>query len=948
MASNREERLQMRQRGAGTRRIKEVNFGFSFGLAPATEEAAPQPADVDTTIEPHAPPSVPSASENTQAPLSLPEIQPPSSKKHVPLQRTPGGARNSLPERPSTFDIPDDDALDLGRSGKRRKIEPPTRTSPTSADQEIAQHEKRDSPDLQNGTEQTSPVLSEPKELRDESPAIPNPADTPQTEQILQETLDSTTAMVPDNPAPEAPPLADEHPDRSDANQKSPEAQREPPEADRTPVLEDTAKGKHKQRGSSADQRRSQRVEGLETANDSIQPLAPQEPPSEVNRDQITEAESPRSQPEKRPRDRPQTSTQSSPATDGGSAHSEAASTESVRGESISTQQQTTERPRGRKAKQPMAVPIASETSNGQPLDEDNAPEEGDTDSHESSRQLRQKSSELNHEPKQVGRPGKKSSEQLESVEASKPAGEKKGRRKRSEPEQQPEPGLEEESEAPKEPEPIGKKKRRRRRSEQEPEPQLETEPDAQREPEAPKESNPIAKKRTRRKRPDQEREPEPEVSKVPEPLEKTKRRKRSSLEPEPEPEPEAELEPGVSKEQNHAAGKRKRGKRSAQKQESEPEAEPEPGPETSKEPEPPLEKRKRRKRSAQEQEPESEPEPETPKEQKAASEKRRRRRLEQEPEPEPEPERPPDAPREPKPTSVSKRGRGRPSLSNKPPEETQPEEDPTVRNEHGEEAPRSARRKARQPRGETVPVTVHRLANAASLGGYSQPSELSDEEEESADELSTRRKTKLPNRGGVNVADVLSQICRETLEKTLTTLKNGISNENNAARRSEWTTKKKAVEAFGTELEGRLLELSEMLDSNFMLGVSLKKAKREMLDMRSRLYQLRKQREGVALQMDAVRRKHSEEENASLARSNINHSLHSLNLALERGQNRPAGDSDEEGSSDPLLTVGLEFMLRSVAENVSSRAPGAQGGLLSQIKAFNAQLEAAARTLES
>lgn len=40
--------------------------------------------------------------------------------------------------------------------------------------------------------------------------------------------------------------------------------------------------------------------------------------------------------------------------------------------------------------------------------------------------------------------------------------------------------------------------------------------------------------------------------------------------------------------------------------------------------------------------------------------------------------------------------------------------------------------------------------------------------------------------------------------------------------------------------------------------------------------------------------------------------------------------------------------MLRSVAETVSSRAPGAQGGLLNQIKSFNAQLEAAARRLES
>jgi hypothetical protein len=38
--------------------------------------------------------------------------------------------------------------------------------------------------------------------------------------------------------------------------------------------------------------------------------------------------------------------------------------------------------------------------------------------------------------------------------------------------------------------------------------------------------------------------------------------------------------------------------------------------------------------------------------------------------------------------------------------------------------------------------------------------------------------------------------------------------------------------------------------------------------------------------------------------------------------------------------------MLRTVAD-VSARAPGAQGGLLNQIRAFNAQLEAAASRLE-
>lgn len=109
----------------------------------------------------------------------------------------------------------------------------------------------------------------------------------------------------------------------------------------------------------------------------------------------------------------------------------------------------------------------------------------------------------------------------------------------------------------------------------------------------------------------------------------------------------------------------------------------------------------------------------------------------------------------------------------------------------------------------------------------------------------------------------MLSQICRETLEKTLATLKTGIANETNATRRAEWTRKRKAVEAFGSELDGRLLDLSEMLDSNFVLGVQLKKSKREMLDLRSQLYDIRKEREDVALQMDAVRAKHMEEENA-------------------------------------------------------------------------------------
>jgi len=173
--------------------------------------------------------------------------------------------------------------------------------------------------------------------------------------------------------------------------------------------------------------------------------------------------------------------------------------------------------------------------------------------------------------------------------------------------------------------------------------------------------------------------------------------------------------------------------------------------------------------------------------------------------------------------------------------------------------------RKKRAPRGETVPVTVHRLANITTLGRAPIYDSDESESDSSADELTQR--TKHPTRGGVNQADVLNQICRETLEKTLTTLQTGIANETNPQRKAEWTRKKKAVEAFGSELEGRLFEMSEMLDSNFVLGVQLRRAKREMMEMRSRLYHVRREREAIAVRTDSVRRHHAEEESGRMVR---------------------------------------------------------------------------------
>ena len=97
-----------------TRKIKEVDFGFSLGLGAPSEDpfqSASQPElPIDTVPADREPPALPPSNGLPASPI------PRSS------QRTPGSARNKLPERPSMFDIPGDDEPEPPRSIKRRKI----------------------------------------------------------------------------------------------------------------------------------------------------------------------------------------------------------------------------------------------------------------------------------------------------------------------------------------------------------------------------------------------------------------------------------------------------------------------------------------------------------------------------------------------------------------------------------------------------------------------------------------------------------------------------------------------------------------------------------------------------------------------------------------------------------------------------------------------------------
>ena len=76
----------------------------------------------------------------------------------------------------------------------------------------------------------------------------------------------------------------------------------------------------------------------------------------------------------------------------------------------------------------------------------------------------------------------------------------------------------------------------------------------------------------------------------------------------------------------------------------------------------------------------------------------------------------------------------------------------------------------------------------------------------------------------------------------------------------------------------------------------------------------------------------------------------------MDRDRNalhRSAHEQDSSSSQDAptgTSTAGLEYLVRAVAEEVSSRGGGSSGGgfgLLDQIKAFNAELEIVASKVE-
>ncbi|KUJ09550.1 uncharacterized protein LY89DRAFT_627717 [Mollisia scopiformis] len=253
------------------------------------------------------------------------------------------------------------------------------------------------------------------------------------------------------------------------------------------------------------------------------------------------------------------------------------------------------------------------------------------------------------------------------------------------------------------------------------------------------------------------------------------------------------------------------------------------------------------------------------------------------------------------------------------------------VQQRHAKQAPpktKQAKAIKKVRLGSPIPITIHRFTNPL----------VYDDDEADADILNSE----IPQakRPGVNTIDVLSEVCGEVVAAALQTLDEGGTACDDAALRREYKIKWQAVAAFGKEIQTRLLEHTINLDNGYSLERRLRDEQKKKLRLRDEILRIRAEREQVALHMDEVRIKHENAKMDAQKRDDLNANVHDIEMAIDLGKQK---QHDEAEQSTEM--VGTEVLLKRVAGEVSNKSDS--GGLLRQIKDFNAFLERAALALE-
>ncbi|KAL1634358.1 hypothetical protein SLS56_002368 [Neofusicoccum ribis] len=239
-------------------------------------------------------------------------------------------------------------------------------------------------------------------------------------------------------------------------------------------------------------------------------------------------------------------------------------------------------------------------------------------------------------------------------------------------------------------------------------------------------------------------------------------------------------------------------------------------------------------------------------------------------------------------------KARGRPSISKPAAPAPKPRKTPLASTAPARKRPR--RSSTAGDKGPRIPVTVYRLS------GLRKPSDDASQIDEL--ELPTPSAVSNPRLPKVNAVDILAQITSELTTRMSTALLQQAADVGTAdkPRRAELTRRARTVEAFATELADRLFELTEAVDAGEALRARAKAAAKEKVALRAEFLGIRKERDEVALRMDAVRRAHMDAEARRRRDEELNDVLFGIETAVQRGREKAV----KEGRADEGPEVGV------------------------------------------
>ncbi|WKT46746.1 hypothetical protein QSH57_011620 [Fusarium oxysporum f. sp. vasinfectum] len=287
----------------------------------------------------------------------------------------------------------------------------------------------------------------------------------------------------------------------------------------------------------------------------------------------------------------------------------------------------------------------------------------------------------------------------------------------------------------------------------------------------------------------------------------------------------------------------------------------------------------------------------------------------------------------------AAKRRRGRPSRS--PATQKQPAtkpKPPKTKSRTTQEKPlpkqvrrtKQAAKERRVSDGSAIEVTVQRFVNVKKF------IKGDDEEDQLAVDLPFTTT-------GVTAVDVFAQACLEVIDGTVAKFIETLQNTEEKDKKKECRIKIRALQAYKEELTSRLLQLSIHLMDWQSLRKRVRLVQREKLSLREEILRLKAEREQVALKMDAVRIKHEEDTKESKYRLDTSAIMHDIDMAVERGRDAPELSRAQEKKAD---LANLELLVARITDEASSSSSA--GGMLQQVKNFNAFLERAAIALET